>query len=90
MTICIGRVLGGFHNMVDQRLIGRQHWIGRDGTWIYPPLEDAMAEAGLQEVETYAYFLHYTFVQFIDTRTIMDLYLAADWRPGPRISNRWR
>ena len=49
----IGRVLGGFHHRVDRRLTGRQTWQGRDGVWTYPPLEDAMAEAGLQEVETY-------------------------------------
>ena len=41
------RVLGGFHHRVARRLTGRQPCIGRDGGWVYPPLEDAMAEAGL-------------------------------------------
>ena len=49
----IRRFLGGFHHKVARRLTGRQHRLGRDGLWIYPPLEDAIAEAGLQEVETY-------------------------------------
>ena len=45
-----------------------------------------MAEAGLQEVDTYAYHRQITAAQFIATRPIMDLYLAAEQRPGPRIS----
>ena len=47
MTPRIGRVLGGFHHRVDRRLTERQPRRGRDGVWIYPPLEDALAEAGL-------------------------------------------
>ena len=49
----IGRLLGGFHHKVARRLTGRQPRLRRDGLWIYPPLEDAIAEEGLQEVETY-------------------------------------
>ena len=49
----IGRLLGGFHHKVARRLTGRQPRLGRDGLWIYPPLEDAIVEAGLHEVETY-------------------------------------
>ena len=47
------RVLGRFHHRVARRLTGRKHQKGRDGGWVYPLLEDAMTEAGLQEVETY-------------------------------------
>ena len=57
--------------------------------WIYPPLEDATKEAILQEVETYVSRRQNTFAQFIATRPITDLCLAAEWRTGPRISNRW-
>ena len=53
MTPCIGRVLGGFHCRVALRLTGRKPRRGRDGVWFYPPLEDTMAGAGLQDVETY-------------------------------------
>ena len=52
MTLCMGRILGGFHHRVARSLKGRQPWRGRDRVWVYLPLEDAMAEAGLQEVET--------------------------------------
>ena len=47
------RVLGRFHHRVDHRLTEWQPRRGRHGGWFYPPLEDAMEEAGLQEMETY-------------------------------------
>ena len=50
MTPHIWRVLGGFHHRVDRRLTGWQDWQGRNGVWIYPPLDSAMVEVGLQEV----------------------------------------
>ena len=47
----------------------------------YPPLEEVMEEAGLQEVDTYVSHLHNTVTQFIIPRIIMDLCLAAESRP---------
>ena len=49
-----------------------------------------MAEAGLQEVDTYVSRLHNTVVQFIATIPIMDLFLVADRRPGSRVVRRWK
>ena len=49
------RVLGGFQHRVACRLTGQQLWKGWYRGWVYPPLEDAMAEAGLHEIETYVY-----------------------------------
>ena len=65
LTICMKRLLGGFQHMLDHSLTGRQPWKGRDGVWFYPPLEDAMAEAGLQEVETYISLLQNTVAKYI-------------------------
>ena len=78
MTPHIGRVLGRFHHRVARRLTGRQPWRGRDGVWIKPPLEDVMAEAGLQEVETYVYRRQNTATQFILATPIMYLCLVAE------------
>ena len=61
----------------------------RYGVWVYSPMEDVMAEAGLQEVDTHIYFLHKTVEQLIATRPIIDLCLEAERIPGPRVSNRW-
>ena len=43
----MGRFLGGLHHRVDHRMTGRQPRRGQDGFWVYLPLKDAMAEAGL-------------------------------------------
>ena len=48
-----------------------------------------MAEAGLQEVETYVSRRQNTVAQYIATRLIMDLCLAAKRRPGPRVAMWW-
>ena len=48
-----------------------------------------MSEVGVQEVETYAARRQNTVAQFIATRLIMDLCLAAARRPGARVSKRW-
>ena len=57
--------------------------------WVYPPLAEAMSKAGLQEIETY--FTHHqnTVSQYIATRPIMDMCLAADRSPGTRVSKQW-
>ena len=47
MTPHIGRVLGGFHHRVDRRLTGRKPWREGYGRGGYPPMEEAMEEAGL-------------------------------------------
>ena len=48
-----------------------------------------MAEAGLREVGTYVYLFHNTAAQFITTRPIVDLCLAAERMPGSRVTKRW-
>ena len=52
LTPCMQSVIGGFHHRMTCRLTGKQQWKGRDRCCVYPPLEDAMSEAGLQEMET--------------------------------------
>ena len=48
-----------------------------------------MVKAVLQEVETYVSCRQNTAAQYIATRPIMDLCLAAKRRPGPRVVMRW-
>ena len=90
MTQLIGRVLGGLHHRVACRLTGCQHRQGRDDVWVYPPIEHAITEKGLQEVENYIYHHQNIVAQFIATRPNMDLYLAAERKTGPQIYGlRW-
>ena len=83
------RVLGGFHHRVARRMTGQQPRKVQDGGWVYSPLKDAMAESGSQEVETYVSRRQNTVAQYIATRPIMDLFLAAKRRPGPRVAMWW-
>ena len=77
MSPRIVRTLGRFHHRVAHRLTGRQPRRRLDWAWFYPPLAEAMAEAGLQVVETYSARHQNTVTQYIATRPIMDLCLAA-------------
>ena len=47
-----------------------------------------MAEVGLLDMETYISRLQKTVAQFIATRPIVDLCLAAEQRPGSRVAKR--
>ena len=90
LTPRMQRVLGGFHHIVARKLTRQQPQKVWDVGWVYPPLEDVMVEAGLQEVETYVSHHQNTVAQYIATRPIMDLCLVANRRPGPRVKmRRW-
>ena len=45
-------VLVVLNHMVANRMTGQKPQKGHGGGWFYPPLEDAIAVAGLQEVKT--------------------------------------
>ena len=47
-----------------------------------------MAEAGLQEVETYVSRRQNIVAQYFVTRPIMDLCMTEKWNPGPRVEIR--
>ena len=59
-----------------------------DGTCLYPPLEEEISEAGVQEVDTYVTLRQNTVAKFIAVRPIMDLCLEAARRTGDQVSNR--
>ena len=63
----IGRMLGGFHHRVLRRLTGNMTQQNLDRMWAHPSLEEAMTEAGVQEVETYVTRRRNTVAQFITT-----------------------
>ena len=83
------RVLGGFHHRVARRLTEQQPWKGQDRVWFYPPIEDAMLEVGLQDLETYVFRHQNKVAQHIATTTIIDLCLASKRRPGERVTMLW-
>ena len=89
LSPCMGRTLGGFQHWVVRLLTGKQPWRLTDGRWEYPPLEEAMREAGLEEVTEYITWRQNKVTCYIATRTIMDLCEEAVKRPGTRVSKRW-
>ena len=85
VSLHIGRTLVGFHHRVARILTGHKLQKGLDGVWLYPPLEEVMAELGLHEVDTFISRRHNTVSQYIMIRSIMDLCLSAERRPGTRV-----
>ena len=62
--------------------------MGANGTWRYPPLDVAMAEAGLEEVDTYDTPCQNTAAQYITISIAMDLNLDMERHPGASVSMR--
>ena len=86
LTPRMERSLSIFHHKVEQRLIRREKSSRGGGSWYYPPLEAAMAEAGFEDIRTYVTRRQNNVAQYILTQPIMDL---CDWsarRPGVWVS----
>ena len=57
--------------------------------WVDPLLDTAMSEVGLEKTKTYILFYQNTDAQYIATRQILELCLAAAQRPGVRVTRCW-
>ena len=67
------RALDSFQHRVARRLTGRQPRRRGYGSWSYPPLEEAMGEAGFEGIMKYITRRQNMVAQYIPTRPIMDL-----------------
>ena len=69
------------------------HWEAAEeaggGSWGYPPLVAAIAEADFEEIGDYVMRRHNTVAQYVVTRPILDLFEWSVWRPGVWVSWRW-
>ena len=61
----------------------------RYGTWMYPPIGSDLATVGMDEIGVYISLRQKTVAQYIATRPIMDLCLAAERKPGLQLSRKW-
>ena len=59
------------------------------GSWVYPLLDNATGEAGMEEVETYVLRLQNTVSQYITTQSILEIYMVAEKWPGAQVTMRW-
>ena len=65
----------------------RRQW---DGTWVYPPIGEALKTVGLDDIGVYIAHRQNTITQYIATNPIMDLCLSVEWNMVLRLSRRWR
>ena len=83
------RALDSFQHRAVRRLTGRQPRRRGDGIWAYPPLKEAMREAGFKGIRKSITMRQNTVAQYIATRPILDLCERATQRLGTRVSQRW-
>ena len=89
LTPRLEKSIEGFHHWTAWRMAGmgpKCHWCG---TWVYPPIETALAMVVLEEIGVYIACRQSMVAQYIANRPIMDLCLAAEQKPGMRLSRRW-
>ena len=85
----IRKTLGRFHHRVALRMILMRLRQDSKVRWFYPPLEAAMTEVGLREVETYVLRRQNTAAHYIETRPILDICLAVEQQPGAHVTRQW-
>ena len=89
LTQRIEKALDSFQSRVARRHIRKQPRQQTDGIWDYPPLAEALEEAGLEGIRKLLTRRQNTVAQYIATQLIMDLCERAARRPGARVSRRW-
>jgi len=82
MTDAMWNALKGFHHWAARRMAKMMACRGPGGVWIYPPLEEALKEAGLYTMEHRVTKRQQRVVDYISTRPIWMHCIAASKRPG--------
>jgi len=90
VTPAVLKVLEGFHHRAARRLSGRQpRYLPREGSWFYPPIEEALEAAGMYTIEHYINVRRNTLVGHIATRPILELCRSAGRRSGSASKALW-
>ena len=76
------RVMGSLHNWAARQIFDRMPQRLRNGGWYYPPIGEALADAGLETFGVYVTHRQNTMAQYIATRPIFDIAVAEERRPG--------
>ena len=79
-------VLKGFHHRVARKIPGKMARRQADGSWVYPPIVDALEGVGLFPMDEYIRRRQNRMVQYLATRHILPLIQAA---PESRSRLRW-
>ena len=88
LTPRIERALDSFIHWTAHKITGNQprRWGG--GKWTYPPLKEAMREAGFDGIRKAVTRMQNMVAQYIATRPILDICERATQRDGARVSRR--
>jgi exonuclease III len=70
------KILEGFHHRIARRITNKMPHL-QHGTWVYPPLQEALTEAGLFPIATYISRRQSTIAQYLAGRPIHQLCLQA-------------
>ena len=83
------KALESLQSRVARRLTGKQPRQNKDGIWDYPPLAEALGEAGLEGIRKLITRRQNMVAQYIAKRPILELCKRATRRPGARVSRKW-
>ena len=89
LTQRMEKALDIFQSRVARGVTGNHLWRKKDGRWDYPPVTEALEEAGLEGIRKSITRRQNTVAQYIATRPILDLCKRATRRQGARVSRRW-
>ena len=81
------KALTGFHHRVARQLTGKVgRYLPREDRWVYPPIDEVLAEAGLFPLETYIRRRQDRIVDYVSTRPIRHHFWDRERLGG---SSRW-
>ena len=84
------QALRGFHHRVACQLTGKVgRYLPREDRWYYPPIEEALEEAGLFRMEVYINRRQNTMVDYVATRPLLDLCMECDRLDGSSRATLW-
>ena len=81
------KALTGFHHRVARQLTGKVgRYLPREDRWVYPPIDEVLAEAGLSPLETYLRRRQDRIVDYVASRPIRHHFWDRERLGG---SSRW-
>ena len=89
VTPRLEKALTGFHHRVVWRMAGMGTKFQLNGKWVYPTIGVVLVMVVLEEIGVFITHRQNTVAQYISNCPIMDLFLAAEQRPGVQLSRRW-
>ena len=81
--------LDSLQNRVARHLTSRKPMRRGDGSWSYPPLDEATGETGFEGIRKSVIRRQNKVAQYIATLPILDLCEHPNRRPGARVSWKW-